>query len=111
MRASLFATATTTLQGCLVLSNDFIQRLRASFFFSHQLTIALAPWIKSLRKVWLPRLLIPLMREISPLAYCFGVSPIHAAICRPFLNCFALPTDAITALPTIGPMPGTSSNR
>ena len=91
IRAILFATATSTLCRGRLLNKAWIQRLKPSVLFSTQMTTARAPSINSFLSIRLPRLLMPPMRVLSPLAYCFGVKPNQADMLRPFLNCLAFP--------------------
>jgi UvrD/REP helicase N-terminal domain len=44
---------------------------------------ALAPWISSLRRLQLPRLVIPARRGLPPVVTCGGTRPSHAARSRP----------------------------
>jgi hypothetical protein len=47
----------------------------------------------------------------APVECCLGTKPIHAARLRPDVNSFQSPTSATSAVATIGPTPGISSNR
>jgi hypothetical protein len=49
--------------------------------------------------------------SLPPVECCLGAKPIHAARPRPDENVFQSPTSAISAVATIGPTPGISSNR
>lgn len=44
------------------------------------------PWTRSVRRCWLPRLLMPSNARLSPLECCRGTRPIQAARGRPFLK-------------------------
>ena len=46
-----------------------------------------------------------------PVENCRGTRPSQAANCRPFLNSFASPTLATTALAVTGPTPQTATMR
>jgi len=66
---------------------------------------ARAPWIISIRRYPLPRLLILPRLDLPPVEYCRGTKPSQAAISRALPNAWPLPTAAISALDTIGPTP------
>src|SRR5262249_47488691 len=72
---------------------------------------AMAPATSSQRKCRLPCFEIPPSLSLPPVECCLGTKPIHAARLRPDVNSFQSPTSATSAVATIGPTPGISSNR
>ena len=84
--ASLLARATTHFPLGILCFNCLIQRLSGVSFFSQKFVRIWLPCISNRRSAELPRLVICPRRLVSPLACCFGVNPIHAENCRPFLN-------------------------
>src|SRR2546428_469074 len=67
--------------------------------------------MSSVRRYVSPRLLMPSRRSLPPEESWRGTKPNHAASWRPFLNVFASPILATSALAVIGPIPGIASSR
>ena len=72
---------------------------------------ALAPWIRSLRRWQLPRLVIPARRGLPPVVICRGTRPSHAARSRPRANVRPSPIAAERAVAFSTPMPGMVARR
>ena len=70
-----------------------------------------APWISSLRRYLLPRLLMPSSRGLPPVVICRGTSPSQAARSRPRANVPALPIAAASAVAFSTPIPGMVASR
>jgi hypothetical protein len=74
---------------------------------SHSMGMAArAPWIKSLRRYLLPRLLIPTRRGLPPVVTCRGTKPSQAARSRLRAKLSPWPMAAISAVAFNTPTPG-----
>ena len=114
IRASMFAIATAALNvpnlffifNAHISNADSLFGIPSSFFLRHciQVIIDLAPSINKVLKPLLPRFVIPRSRCLPPDECSFGVIPIYAAICRPFLKCFASLTCETRAVAFKGPI-------
>jgi hypothetical protein len=69
-------------------------------------TAALAPWIRTLRRYTLSRLLMPNSFALPPVEYWRGTMPSHAAKSLPIRKAAPLPIAATMAVATTGPIPG-----
>src|SRR5262249_24674055 len=110
IRAILLASATAAT----LIGRRSIRRASHSRFVpcwrAYRMT-AMAPVTSSQRKCRLPCFEILPSRSLPPVECCLGTKPIHAARLRPDENVFQSPTSATSAVATIGPTPGISSNR
>jgi len=77
IRASLLARATTTVLPCARLSNPRSQLPSGVGVLDSDGRAARAPWMMSLRRYLLPRLVIPSSLGLPPVVAWRGTSPIH----------------------------------
>ena len=106
IRASLAASATTTVFTCARASSPRSQPPSGVSLLDKVGRAARAPWISILRRYLLPRLLIPSSFGLPPVVICFGTSPSQAARSRPRPKVSALPIAATSAVAFSGPIPG-----
>lgn len=104
--ANLLSRAITTLLWCIRPSKLVSQMPSRSLVRSKCVRHVHASRTSNRRRYALPRLLIPSSVAFPPVEYCRGISPIHAARSRPFLNCLPSQMAAHSALAPRGPIPG-----
>src|SRR3954469_18027670 len=106
VRASLAASATTTVFTCARAVRLRSQLPSGVSLLESVGRAARAPWISILRRYPLPRLLIPSSFGLPPLVICRGTNPSQAARSRPRPKVSALPIAATSAVAFSGPIPG-----
>ena len=105
VRASLAASATTTVFTCARAAKSRSQPPKGVPLLDSVGRAARAPWISILRRYPLPRLLIPSSFGLPPVVICLGTSPSQAARSRPRPKVSALPIAATSAVAFSGPIP------
>jgi hypothetical protein len=83
IRASLLASATTTVFTCARARRPRNHLPSAVSVPESGVIAARAPWISSLRRYTLPRLVIPFRRGLPPVVCCRGTRPSQADRSRP----------------------------
>src|SRR5205085_12408426 len=86
IRTSLLASATTAVLPCARLSRPRSQLPSGVVVLDSEGRAARAPWMMSLRRYLLPRLVIPSSFGLPPVLACRGTSPSQAERSRPRLK-------------------------
>ena len=110
-RAAWLAMATVATRTGLRASSAVIRGSAVSGRCRLRRTSEVMPMTRSLRRYWSPILEIRPRRSLPPLEFCKGVSPSHAANCRPDWNWVGSVTVAARAVAPSRPTPGTVAMR
>lgn len=111
IRASLLASATTTVLRCRRVRRPRSHAPSGVWLRASDGKAALAPWIKSVRRYLLPRLEMPSSLGLPPVEYCRGTIPSHAPRSRALPNAEPSPTAATSAVALRAPIPGIDAKR